>query len=247
MLKKSTIKLAGSVLGGSLIAVILSLLIVMMLGGIGAKSNTSSSSTLSGTSSAASSSASTSAASSSAVSGQDGASSLSSETSQPVYSEGGLISHTAGRLFLGIISILIYIAIVYNTAWQEGNKDPNRIKYGHMDKFMAKGLVAGLLASIPYAVLTTVFIVSQAISQNGTAGIVINTLYRFLNIQYIVFGDGYLNYPFLCFLLLLVLPAISMAGYIAGYHRIVFISKIIYKNQKKKDGTYRKNISVLKK
>lgn len=237
MLKKTTIKLAFSILGASVISVILSLIIVMTVGSFGAKSATSSSSTSGGVSSAVSSST--------AVSQQNSTSSSLSAT-QSLNSEGGLISNTAGKVFLGIISMLIYIALVYSVAWQEGNKDPNRIKYGHMNKFMAKGLVAGLLASIPYAILTTAFVVSQAILKEKITGIVINTVYRIFNIQYIVFGDGFLKFPVVCFLLLLVLPAISTVGYIAGYHKIVLISKIIYKNQKKSDGTYRKGVMKLK-
>jgi hypothetical protein len=143
--------------------------------------------------------------------------------------------------------MLIYIALIYNTAWHEGDKDPNRVKYGHMNKFAAKGFVAGLLASIPYAILTVLFLVSQAIFANGTSGVIINSVYRICNIQYIIFGDGFTAYPFVCILLLFVLPAVSALGYIAGYHRIVFASKIMYKNQKKRDGTYRKSISNLKK
>lgn len=243
MLKKTTIMLGLSVLGASFISVILSLIIVMTLGGIGSKSVTSSSST--------SASGSSKISSSSALSKQSGtmSSSLSSSTSSSasVYSEGGLVSHTAGKVFLGILCILVYIGIVYSSAWHEGSKDPNRVKYGHMNKFMAKGFVAGLLASIPYAALTTTYIVSHAALAKSTAAIIIETIYRMINIQYIVFGDGFLAFPISCFLLLLVLPAISEAGYVAGYHQFTMMSKILYKNPKNRNGTYRKGISNLKK
>lgn len=150
-------------------------------------------------------------------------------------------------MFLGIMGILIFIALLYNTAWHEGSRDPNRVKYGHMDKFMLKGFVAGLLALIPYVILTTAFLITNSEKATSTAGIIIGILYRFSNIQYIVFSDAFTNIPIVCYLLLFVLPAASAVGYLAGYRNIVIISKILYKNQKRPDGTYRKSINNLRK
>ena len=142
--------------------------------------------------------------------------------------------------------MLVYIGIVYSSAWHEGSKDPNRVKYGHMNKFMAKGFVSGLIATIPYAALTTTYFVTQAALANSTARIVIGSAYRILNIQYVVFSDGFLAFPVVCFLLLLVLPAITELGYVSGYHQFTMLSKILYKNPKNRNGTYRKGISKLK-
>lgn len=243
MLKKTTIMLGLSVLGASFISIILSFIIVMTLGGIGAKNVKSSSS--------ASASSSVKVSSSSTLSKQSGttSSSLSSSTSSSatLYTEGGLVSHTAGKVFLGVICMLVYIGIIYSSAWHEGSKDPNRVKYGHINKFMAKGFVAGLIASIPYAALTTTYLVAQAAFSKSTAGFIIDSVYRILNIQYVVFGDGFLAFPVACVLLLLVLPTMAEVGYLAGYHQFTMMSKILYKNPKKRNGAYRKGISNLKK
>lgn len=249
MLKKTTLSLSRSLIGSSVLAIVLSIFIVLMLGGIGAKPSTSSSST-SNTSAISSSSVTSSSASSasSSVSSSSAASSAATSSSAQVAfatSEGGLISYPAGRVSLGLICVLIYFGLVYSTAWREGNRDPNRVKYGHIKKFMAKGFVAGLIASIPYFIITTLFVISRA-SAESTFGTVMNIIYRFVNIQYVVFGDGFLKYPICCFALLLVLPVAAELGYLAGYRNLIIITKIVYKNQKKKDGSYRKSIKNLK-
>lgn len=250
MLKKTTISLGWSILGSSVIGVIIAIFIVMSFGSIGSRAvTTTSSSTYSA--SYVSSSAATSSATSGVSSAVSGSSAVSSGTSSSVQvalpvSEGGIISSTAGRAIMGLICILIFLSLIYSTAWKEGNRDPNRVKYGHMKKFMAKGFVAGLLAAIPYFIITTLFVVSQLSSPNDTFGIVMNIIYRFTNIQYIVFNDSYVKYPVYCYLLLLLLPAAAEIGYLAGYRNLVLLTKIIYKNPKKKDGTYRKSVARLK-
>jgi hypothetical protein len=167
-------------------------------------------------------------------------------TQQSNNSDGGLLAHTSGKVFVGIICILIYIALLYVTAWHEGSKDPNRVNYGHMNKFMAKGLVAGLFASIPYAVLLLTFIISRLFYAQATSTTIITAVFRVVNIQFVLLSDSIINNPVLCFLYLLPLPIISCVGYIMGYNRIVLTSKIIYKNPKKSSGSERKITSNMK-
>jgi hypothetical protein len=150
-------------------------------------------------------------------------------------------------VLVGVICLLIYIAILYGTAWHEGSKDPNRVNYGHMNKFMAKGLVAGLFALIPYAVLLLAFLVSSLAYAHTTCATVLNAIFRVVNIQFVLFSDSIISNPALCFLYLLPLPIISCVGYIMGYKRITLISKMIYKNSKNRNGSERKIISNLKK
>lgn len=233
MLKKTTLKLAGSLFGASVLLIIISILIVLTFGGIGATSISQSSSASAGTSSMPSVIASESS-SASAVSSETSSSNsiaLNSTAMNSLYSTGGLISTKAGKLLIGFICILFFFCIIYGPSWSEGNRDPNRINYGHMNKFMAKGFIAGLIASIPYAILAVTFIISHFAAPESSFGTIINIIYRFVNIQYVVFGDTYLNYPIVCILLLLPLPIVAEIGYVLGFHHIVFASKIIYKKR----------------
>jgi hypothetical protein len=242
MLKKTTIKLAVSLFTSSVLATILSSLIILMLGGIGSHSASSSSSS-SKTSGVSNSSAVSSIQSSAAsASTQSKGASVSASTAtgkgtkavsvSSLYSTGGLISYSFGKFILGTLSIIITLAILYSTAWHEGTRDPNRIKFGHMKEFKLKGLVAGLLANIPMFILTTIFFISSAVTSTNAFGMVISILYRIANIQYIVFSDAFLYVPIVCYLLLLIMPVISELGYLAGRRNISLVSKLVYNNKK---------------
>jgi hypothetical protein len=246
MLKKTTLKLSLSIFGATVVSVILSIIILMTIGGIGSTSSTSSS-VANGASSAISSSqdvsSSSSVISSSSVS-TISTSSASANLAKVLDTEGGLVSYTAGKVLLGTFCIIIFLWLMYTTAWHEGNKDPNRIKFGRMKKFMAKGLVAGLFAAIPYAILTLFFVSMHASAADTSARAIVNSIYRIFNMQYIIMGDGFTAYPVVCFLLLLLIPAFSALGYLAGYRNLSITSKIVYK---KKDTTIKKSGTVKRK
>lgn len=230
MLKKSIAKFSGSIFGSALLAAILSLLIILSLGAIGAKNVTTPAASSSGT-----------ASSSSAVNSTSSQlTATSSATTKSIYSEGGIIETTAGKLFLGISGILITFALIYSTGWREGNKDPNKIKFGHMKKFMAKGFVAGAFSTIPFIIYTTVFLIVNSNANGTIPGITIGAIYRALNMQYIVFSDAWLNIPAVCYLLLLIYPIAAGIGYIMGFRGIMLISRLVYK--KKPDSKYMKNL-----
>lgn len=239
MLRDTTKRLAITLFRSSVVAFILSFIIVLLLGAIGTSSSANSTATQSG-------SVSSSVSSSSTINQNAAVSSGLTATQQSNNSDGGLLAHTSGKVFVGIICILIYIALLYVTAWHEGSKDPNRVNYGHMNKFMAKGLVAGLFASIPYAVLLLTFIISRLFYAQATSTTIITAVFRVVNIQFVLLSDSIINNPVLCFLYLLPLPIISCVGYIMGYNRIVLTSKIIYKNSKKSSGSERKITSNMK-
>lgn len=219
MLKQTTVKLALSILGTSFIAVVLAFIILLTFGSIGAGSAGSASSAASG-----SSAVSSSAASSSAASGQGAPAAAGAAT--------GLLGSLAGRIVLGGVCILIGAALIYSTAWREGNRDPNRVHYGHMRKFPAKGLVAGLLASIPYFLLWLAFLLSQSAAAGSSAAVVLEVVYRICNLQYVVLNDAVIRLPAACFVFLLPLPLFSAAGYLAGYRHFAILPLLMYKKSK---------------
>lgn len=137
-----------------------------------------------------------------------------------------------GKIFLAALCILIFVALIYTTAWHEGDRDPNRVKYGHMPKCMSKGFVAGLLATIPYAVLWLCFWISHAAAGGTIAANVFEVVYRILNLQYVLISDAPLQMPALCILFLLPIPLISAAGYIVGYRHFALLPRLVYKNRK---------------
>lgn len=128
-----------------------------------------------------------------------------------------------------IISLSIYCVTLYSTAWHEGYRDPNRVVYGHARKFMAKGLVAGIWASIPYVVIYLLFLYSSLINSHK---VLIGMVYRFFNAQYICMSNNVFDNPFLCAFFLLPMPVITAVGYILGYKQFSILGRILYKKKK---------------
>lgn len=241
MLKKSIIKLAGSILVSALLAALLSLVIVLSIGGIGSTSADSVSSVSSGLAAATSSqTSSTETVSSSQTNSSSQVSTATSSTSKTIYTVGGIIDTTAGKIVLGLLGIFITFALVYSTGWREGNKDPNKIKFGHMTKFMPKGFISGALATIPFIIYATIYLIVDANAHGTPAGITVGAIFRGLNMQYIVLNENWINYPAACYLVLLLYPLAAGLGYIMGFKNIVLMSRLVYK--KKPDSKYMKKL-----
>lgn len=253
MLRQTTLKLSLSIFLNALGAALLSIIIILAFGSIGAKTeDVPSSSTTANSSSAASSSVETSSSSLASTSSKSVAGAnpqaIPSQIADIKVSTGGLITTTGGKILLGGISILIIFAMAYSAAWNEGNKDPNRINYGHMKKFMLKGLVAGAIAIIPFFIYTIIFLIFKLGFDNLTFTRVLEVIYRLLNMEFVIFGDGWLTNPLACFSILLIYPLASTIGYYAGFHRFQLMPRIIYKdNGKPKNKRQLKRYNELKK
>lgn len=250
MLKQTTLKLSLSIFLNALGAALLCVIIVMTFGAIGSKSSSDSSSSSSLTSSYSSNSSSAS----SVTSNSENATSTSSSTSSSMMTEkieistGGLIENPVGKIILGLISNLIVFGLVYSACWNEGSRDPNRIKYGHMDKFMLKGLVAGAIAIIPLIIYTIIFLIFKINNPDITATTVMEIIYRLLNMGFVVYGDGWIGNPVASFAVLLIYPLTSTLGYFAGFKQFQIMPKLVYKdNGKPKNKRQQKYYDNLKK
>lgn len=240
MQKKTTLKLSLYVFGLSLVSIVISFTVIIAAVGLGSYSSTSSSTSKASSSTSKASSSHTltsekAASSSSSSAKSSSASSAARKKTTDInksLNKIGLLSSGEGRALLGVLCILISGIPIYSAAWREGRRDPNRVNYGHMKKFMQKGLIAGLIATVPNAVLTILFIVTHGSISRSLFGSVINVIYRIVNIQLVVFGDRYLNIPIICIAFLLIVPIISCVGYLAGWHNIALIRRIIYKKNK---------------
>ncbi|MDR3552367.1 MAG: hypothetical protein P4L75_04505 [Clostridia bacterium] len=130
-----------------------------------------------------------------------------------------------------IINLLIYTWFIYSRVWQEGSRDPNRIKFGHMNKFLGKGLVAGLLADIPFVLFYLITALSSLFNWHYTA---IHVVYVLLNMQFNYLITLLSHMPGLFFIFLIPLPLIAGVGYILGFNHISLYSKLVYKPNKTK-------------
>jgi hypothetical protein len=137
--------------------------------------------------------------------------------------------------FNGILVVLLFVNIIilgmliYTKSWDEGFRDPNRVKYGRIDKFLYKGFVAGLLADIPFILVYILLIICSLTKWNEE--IMLLVMYGF-NMQFFSIIINLQHVPVALAVILLPLPLISGVSYILGYYQITISSKIIYKKSK---------------
>lgn len=143
----------------------------------------------------------------------------------------GILAGKAGDWILVIVlllNVIIYAILLYNKPWEEGFRDPSRVKYKRMKKFMYKGLVAGLIADIPYALIFLLMVITKYANWYGG---VFHVLYLFVNMQfnYLITMKVFVNMPWLCVIFLLPMPLITHLAYVLGYKQISIGFKLMYK------------------
>lgn len=141
---------------------------------------------------------------------------------------GNWLGHGAAQTAYTVLAVLLLLWMIYGAAWNEGYRDPNRVHYGHMRKFLPKGLIAGCLAEIPFAAVTLLFGVNLAAHWNS---VWIRLAYSFLHIPYIFALNHFQDAAWLLLLLILPAPVLAGAGYVMGYRQIALISRLVYKKK----------------
>ena len=132
---------------------------------------------------------------------------------------------------LGILYILIY-----SLMWKAGDADANMAELGNSKRNIYKGLKAGLIADIPYAVLYIILIVTSAFKVwPGYPSIYkISTYFMYafndtfipvVNDSFVITAGGI----FVVGLLLLPIPLFAAFGYYMGEKHMIFKEKILYK------------------
>lgn len=128
-----------------------------------------------------------------------------------------------------LLDVFFLAALVHGQTWREGLRDKNRVKYGHMEKKLHKGLVAGLVASVPGLILYILLVVTaQSTAANG-----FYLTYLLFNATYFQFVVSLRFYPVILALFLLPIPLFSTIGYIQGYREIYIFRNLVYKKDKK--------------
>ncbi len=131
------------------------------------------------------------------------------------------------------ISIIMFVGIIYATAWNEGDKDKNLVGFGRIKEDKLKGVKLGAIVMIPY-MLSGVLLVL------GLLGITtdLQAIYRIIHFQILVILNELMeaaksSWNGLIFgtLYYLSVPIASGVGYYLGYKRIAVLNKIMYGKQ----------------
>lgn len=142
---------------------------------------------------------------------------------------GNWLDRTGVKLAFTAFSLLLLWWMVYSAAWNEGFRDPNRVRYGHIHTFMPKGLMAGLIAEAPLAVLTLVFTVDLAAHWNNDW---IRLIYFICHIPYVFVINHFQTAIWVLWAVVLAVPAFATVGYILGYRQIELFGRLVYKKKK---------------
>lgn len=136
-------------------------------------------------------------------------------------------------LGMGILYILIY-----SVMWKAGDADANNAELGKTEKNMYKGLKAGLIADIPYALLYLILAITSAI---GVLPL-FPGIYKVLTYFMFGFNDTFIPVSGNSFVLtvggisaaalvLLPIPLFAEFGYYMGEKHMIFKEKIVYKKE----------------
>ncbi len=155
-----------------------------------------------------------------------------------------LTNSTLLLVLIGILSLLLYGSIIGSPAWQQGNRDLNKVKFKRREQDLLRGFKIGMVASVPMFVLAiglllakaellpNFYIIYKLVNGEMLAFIgLIDGAFRGVQSAYLtmvswpqVIGVCLLNF---------IPPVIWEVYYLLGYKDIVIAEKVIYKNQKK--------------
>lgn len=147
---------------------------------------------------------------------------------------GMFIEQPAGQAVIAGISILFYLAFVYSGAWNQGFKDANYIKFGHMGENKNRGLLCGAFAMIPNLLVALVYYIGRY-AVGGDAFVLINTGVRIYFLPFLFLIDATVDvFPAMVALVaILMLPAAGI-GYRLGLIDFSISERLIYKNMGKR-------------
>lgn len=129
-----------------------------------------------------------------------------------------------------ILDMFFLAAIIHGQTWREGQRDRNRVKFGHMEKNLYIGLFAGLLASVPGLIVYILYV--STVNSPATDGFYL--AYLLYNATFFEFIALLKSNLVVLAVFLLPIPVFSTIGYIQGYHGIYTFEKLIYKKDSNK-------------
>ena len=144
----------------------------------------------------------------------------------------------AAYFISSVLSILLTVVIIYVTAWNKGNKDINRVQLGKITENKNLGLLAGLIANIPFVALYILLILCRFEVLNPA----FLSIFRACNshlygIIYWIYGSAVVASDLSILRLLalsitvLFLPIVCWLGYLLGYNDIQIMHRLMYKQK----------------
>lgn len=142
-------------------------------------------------------------------------------------------STTLGALITLVPSVVLYLMFLYIPSWHQGDKDRNKVQFGHEQMDLFKGLKGGLIACVPFLLLG----LFPVLSKLGVIGTVLPfyKIYNapFLGLVTILMPQTFIeqvSWGALCVFLLLplLIPLVAGIAYPLGYKQISLKNKIVF-------------------
>ncbi|MBO5105994.1 MAG: hypothetical protein J6C29_03750 [Clostridia bacterium] len=136
-----------------------------------------------------------------------------------------------------IIALIVWGALIYIVNWNVGNADADKNELGNAPIDKHRGLKAGLVAVIPFAVTYLVLVVARLLGSPHAAV----SLFKIFNYNCFAFNNMIITgglasisiLELVCLaLVLLPLPIFAAFGYSMGVRHTILKEKIVYKNEK---------------
>lgn len=147
---------------------------------------------------------------------------------------GMFVEHPVGQALIAVVSIFFYLSFVYSGAWNQGFKDANYVKFGHIVENKNRGLLCGALAMIPNVIVALVYYIGRY-AIGGLTFTYINVGTRLYFLPLLVPFDLWLESfpPLVAIAAVAMLPA-AFLGYRLGYADLSILERLIYKNMGKR-------------
>ncbi|MCL2547471.1 MAG: hypothetical protein FWE06_09890 [Oscillospiraceae bacterium] len=133
-------------------------------------------------------------------------------------------------MIVTLLFLVLYIYLAYQTVWPWGQRDYNKVKHERTRFHPYKGLLVGLVASIPGLLLILLtFALSTWLPNHNIS----NISYLVLSLYYIVFYSlrAITHYPLIYLLALTVLPIASQVAFRFGYRSYNPLHEIFYRKK----------------
>lgn len=149
-----------------------------------------------------------------------------------------------GDIIAQVFMLTLFLSFPYSILWEQGDKDANYVKFGHIEEDKLRGLKIGAIAALP-SLIPFVFLVLSKLAVIPQKYFL---LYRVLNLTFwplinLMVGGAAnalvpsnYSWPVIIALLLVqgLLPLIAHVAYLLGYNHISLSEKLIYKSISKK-------------
>ena len=130
-------------------------------------------------------------------------------------------------ILVSVFSVCFYLLLIYTMMWEAGSKDIIRMEAGRIPMSSTRGIKAGLLCSVPNALLLLLMVIGLLTDTPlyGTCNVVAGLFWESMYYGFIkavvdaTGGDGWST--ILCYVVaLLPLPLFSHLGYVFGMKNI---------------------------